>query len=126
MHMHMKIFFISFIKYINYIFRKYNNSSSASHSVSGTSHSNSSMGSAASSSGTATTNNNQMQVVEVENGTEADDASALDPNQEEWTYDPNEPKYCLCNQVSYGDMVACDNEDVCRFIFCVLLSCYYF
>lgn len=30
----------------------------------------------------------------------------------EWTYDPNEPRYCLCNQVSYGDMVACDNADV--------------
>lgn len=25
--------------------------------------------------------------------------------------DPNEPTYCLCNQVSYGDMVACDNPD---------------
>eukprot|EP00127_Corallochytrium_limacisporum_P004297 Clim_evm242s157 gene=Clim_evmTU242s157 len=25
--------------------------------------------------------------------------------------DPNEPKYCLCNQVSYGDMVGCDNPD---------------
>lgn len=33
----------------------------------------------------------------------------------EWTYDPNEPRYCLCNQVSYGDMVACDNEDVSEF-----------
>lgn len=32
----------------------------------------------------------------------------------EWTYDPNEPRYCICNQVSYGDMVACDNEDVSR------------
>jgi inhibitor of growth protein 3 len=30
----------------------------------------------------------------------------------EWTYDPNEPRYCICNQVSYGDMVACDNEEV--------------
>lgn len=30
----------------------------------------------------------------------------------EWTYDPNEPRYCICNQVSYGDMVACDNEVV--------------
>lgn len=30
----------------------------------------------------------------------------------EWTYDPNEPRYCICNQVSYGDMVACDNEAV--------------
>ncbi|KAJ8768362.1 hypothetical protein K2173_021515 [Erythroxylum novogranatense] len=25
--------------------------------------------------------------------------------------DPNEPTYCFCNQVSYGDMVACDNPD---------------
>lgn len=30
----------------------------------------------------------------------------------EWNYDPNEPRYCICNQISYGDMVACDNEDV--------------
>jgi hypothetical protein len=34
----------------------------------------------------------------------------------EWTYDPNEPRYCLCNQVSYGDMVACDNEDVSDYV----------
>lgn len=26
--------------------------------------------------------------------------------------DPNEPTYCLCNQVSYGEMVACDNPNV--------------
>jgi len=25
--------------------------------------------------------------------------------------DPNEPRYCVCNQVSYGDMVGCDNDD---------------
>ena len=31
---------------------------------------------------------------------------------EEWAPEPNEPRYCLCNQVSYGDMVACDNPDV--------------
>lgn len=31
---------------------------------------------------------------------------------EEWSYDPNEPRYCICNQVSYGDMVACDNDTV--------------
>lgn len=29
----------------------------------------------------------------------------------EWTYDPNEPRYCLCNQVSYGEMVGCDNDN---------------
>lgn len=25
--------------------------------------------------------------------------------------DPNEPRYCVCNNVSYGDMVGCDNDD---------------
>uniref|UniRef100_A0A5B7BYX8 PHD finger protein ING n=1 Tax=Davidia involucrata TaxID=16924 RepID=A0A5B7BYX8_DAVIN len=25
--------------------------------------------------------------------------------------DPNEPTYCFCNQVSYGEMVGCDNPD---------------
>ncbi|KAF2288231.1 hypothetical protein GH714_005190 [Hevea brasiliensis] len=24
--------------------------------------------------------------------------------------DPNEPTYCVCHQVSFGDMIACDNE----------------
>jgi len=27
--------------------------------------------------------------------------------------DPNEPTYCLCHQVSYGEMIGCDNHDVC-------------
>ncbi|XP_061524408.1 inhibitor of growth protein 3 isoform X1 [Phycodurus eques] len=31
--------------------------------------------------------------------------------QVDWTYDPNEPRYCICNQVSYGEMVGCDNTD---------------
>lgn len=26
--------------------------------------------------------------------------------------DPNEPRYCYCKSVSYGEMVACDNEEV--------------
>lgn len=26
--------------------------------------------------------------------------------------DPNEPLYCFCQQVSYGDMVGCDNDSV--------------
>ncbi|KAK3925070.1 Inhibitor of growth protein 3 [Frankliniella fusca] len=50
---------------------------------------------------------------------DAAEEGPLDPNGDglgdgdnpDWTYDPNEPRYCLCNQVSYGDMVACDNED---------------
>ena len=26
--------------------------------------------------------------------------------------DPNEPTYCLCHQVSYGEMIGCNNLDV--------------
>lgn len=40
----------------------------------------------------------------------------------EWTYDPNEPRYCICNQVSYGDMVACDNEAVSVILFYFLFT----
>ncbi|KAF5295313.1 hypothetical protein FQA39_LY13178 [Lamprigera yunnana] len=43
---------------------------------------------------------------QVETTTQVADGGDVD-----WTYDPNEPRYCICNQVSYGDMVACDNED---------------
>ncbi|KOB70727.1 Inhibitor of growth protein [Operophtera brumata] len=41
----------------------------------------------------------------------ANAVEVAEPMEEEWTYDPNEPRYCICNQVSYGDMVACDNQD---------------
>nr|BAN21218.1 conserved hypothetical protein [Riptortus pedestris] len=26
------------------------------------------------------------------------------------SYDPNEPRYCICNEVAFGTMVACDNK----------------
>ena len=26
--------------------------------------------------------------------------------------DPDEPTYCLCQQVSFGEMIGCDNDDV--------------
>ncbi|XP_054167402.1 inhibitor of growth protein 3-like isoform X2 [Oppia nitens] len=44
---------------------------------------------------------------------ETDSEPVMDSNNgaPDWPYDPNEPRYCVCNQVSYGDMVACDNED---------------
>jgi len=29
---------------------------------------------------------------------------------EDMPVDPNEPTYCLCHQVSYGEMIACDND----------------
>ena len=66
------------------------------------------------------------QVLDVVTGGLLDD-SLLEPGNsgsdlfqkdQEWTYDPNEPRYCICNQVSYGDMVACDNEDVRIILFC--------
>lgn len=28
--------------------------------------------------------------------------------------DPNEPTYCFCNQVSFGEMIGCDNHNVCN------------
>lgn len=28
--------------------------------------------------------------------------------------DPDEPTYCICNSISYGDMICCDNDD-CEF-----------
>lgn len=44
------------------------------------------------------------------NGQEFENGNGDQP--EIWPYDPSEPRYCLCNQVSYGNMVACDNESV--------------
>lgn len=38
-------------------------------------------------------------------------ATMAQDTSEEWNPDPNEPRYCICNQVSYGDMVGCDNDD---------------
>lgn len=91
-------------------------------------------------------------------------------SQVDWTYDPNEPRYCICNQVtrhrplppppplapppppmlqlqltvlcvllqvSYGEMVGCDNTDVSSHLFtrcltlhpasslCWMLHCHY-
>ena len=47
----------------------------------------------------------------IEPGMTSDLLSA-DLRDQDWNFDPNEPRYCICDQVSYGDMVACDNEDV--------------
>lgn len=45
--------------------------------------------------------------------TEASTAATPTGMELELPVDPNEPTYCLCNQVSYGEMVACDNPNVC-------------
>eukprot|EP00794_Sanderia_malayensis_P006003 gene6003-6701_t len=36
---------------------------------------------------------------------------AMGSSSLDWVPEPNEPTYCLCNQVSYGEMVGCDNPD---------------
>lgn len=41
-----------------------------------------------------------------------DSNGANDPLAAGWTPEPDEQTYCICNQVSYGEMVACDNNDV--------------
>ncbi|KAK4891703.1 hypothetical protein LTR27_009711 [Elasticomyces elasticus] len=41
---------------------------------------------------------------DVEGELEEDEDEDHDPD------DPNEPKYCYCNRGSYGEMVACDND----------------
>ncbi|KAH9604516.1 hypothetical protein KSS87_008294, partial [Heliosperma pusillum] len=33
------------------------------------------------------------------------------PVEIDQTEDPNEPIYCICHQVHFGDMIACDNEN---------------
>lgn len=37
-----------------------------------------------------------------------------DEEEDEEPVDPNEPRYCFCNQVSYGQMVGCDDRDCAR------------
>ncbi|XP_038882147.1 PHD finger protein ING1-like [Benincasa hispida] len=45
--------------------------------------------------------------------TESSTATTPTGMELELPIDPNEPTYCLCNQVSYGEMVARDNPNVC-------------
>lgn len=55
----------------------------------------------------------QQQIIPPPTLDDSEDSSVVDDNVSEILFeDPNEPRYCICNQVSYGDMVACDNEDV--------------
>ncbi|CAL5362869.1 unnamed protein product [Camellia sinensis] len=44
-------------------------------------------------------------------GLKKDFAAPVDLDQ---PIDPNEPTYCVCHQVSFGDMIACDNENYAK------------
>ncbi|XP_028250399.1 inhibitor of growth protein 3 [Parambassis ranga] len=81
--------------------RKSKNNIKSSNHQSSSSSSSSSLSSCSSSSALAQELSQQASVLP-----EAEVNSQVD-----WTYDPNEPRYCICNQVSYGEMVGCDNTD---------------
>ncbi|KAF1813688.1 hypothetical protein P152DRAFT_457061 [Eremomyces bilateralis CBS 781.70] len=54
---------------------------------------------------------------EPEKETPVAEAAVVDSHEEveeEEDEDGDEPRYCYCNQVSYGEMVACDNESCKR------------
>ena len=37
--------------------------------------------------------------------------------------DPDEPRYCICGDVSFGDMIACESENVSfNSVFCAQLG----
>ncbi|XP_063302907.1 inhibitor of growth protein 3 isoform X2 [Pelobates fuscus] len=82
--------------------RKSKNNNKSSSQQSSSSSSSSSLSSCSSSSALAHELSHQQTAAVPE----SDSNSQVD-----WTYDPNEPRYCICNQVSYGEMVGCDNQD---------------
>lgn len=49
-------------------------------------------------------------VRDKENAVRAEEAAAGEE------VDPNEPRYCLCGDVSFGEMVGCDNDDVSLYL----------
>ncbi|CAH0027064.1 unnamed protein product [Clonostachys rhizophaga] len=42
------------------------------------------------------------------------DGEMEDVDDEGNPIDPNEPRYCICNRVSFGTMIQCDNVDGCK------------
>uniref|UniRef100_A0A182IVQ1 Inhibitor of growth protein n=1 Tax=Anopheles atroparvus TaxID=41427 RepID=A0A182IVQ1_ANOAO len=58
--------------------------------------------------------NTKKQKKSVENDDTAQDGGHATPHPSDvldMPVDPNEPTYCLCHQVSYGEMIGCDNPD---------------
>lgn len=40
-----------------------------------------------------------------------DGSSVANANGSDCSVDPNEPVYCVCNRIAFGEMIACDNEE---------------
>lgn len=58
------------------------------------------------------TNNTSSSIGQTQEGKKRDcSRNALEPLAVDMPPDPNEPKYCTCHQVSFGEMIACDNKD---------------
>ncbi|CAD0109385.1 unnamed protein product [Aureobasidium uvarum] len=51
------------------------------------------------------------EAAEVEVEVEAEEAGVADEEEVDEAEDPDEPKYCYCGQGSFGEMIACDNDD---------------
>lgn len=47
----------------------------------------------------------------AQRASEADEGSSIQGDDEEVEIDADEPTYCYCNGVSYGEMVGCDADD---------------
>ncbi|VVC88696.1 inhibitor of growth protein 5 [Leptidea sinapis] len=60
----------------------------------------------------ATTTSNPVKEVEEESADLDSVGGMTHPSDVlDMPVDPNEPTYCLCHQVSYGEMIGCDNPD---------------
>jgi hypothetical protein len=55
----------------------------------------------------------QQQLMAQQRGDE-DDVSSVQGDDEDDEINPDEPRYCYCNGVSYGEMVGCDGETCTR------------
>lgn len=61
------------------------------------------------SSSTSINNNQKNITVGARDGSAS--CISTEPLAVDMPLDPNEPKYCTCHQVSFGEMIACDNKE---------------
>jgi len=59
-----------------------------------------------------TTNSVTSVVVDTDSVADVGTGVKQSPEVFDMPVDPNEPTYCLCKEVSYGQMIGCDNPDV--------------
>jgi hypothetical protein len=52
-----------------------------------------------------------QQLIPLASAKNEGDEADIRPIGYEMPVDPDEPKYCICRGVSYGEMIACDNKD---------------